>query len=343
MKEKLRLNIGSKIFSSIYTSDVNCRSAKMLEEDHCLIHYEDSSKGFYLEVYTDTPSNQSFVIFGGLYDPKSGYIYATLNKNCKAVIAFDCVEVLSEIYGKSITAKEITDAFISYKLSGDLYELDNRFKSRVVGSREPSTIYSHLTATRIEVSDKNDVIILFKTTFLYNIASVNTLVSHASGYETIELNSSFVDYPKSKLEKQNISYMDDISLYYSSSAYSMKTVSSDIIPIGNTSETKRYEISEILLKENIEELYDTKETLVYAKDNVSTLRRNGFAGYVNKSNIKKLQDADTIETKYTFKNIVTKNDIKEKIRSQWYAKGSRITQIIPELIYINKTFRKLSK
>lgn len=264
------------------------------------LDYDNNNDYGFIEFYMDTPSNKSFLILGGMYDPTTGYVYASLNKNRKSVIAYDAVEVFNYFNHGDIDLNTLTDLFIQYKLSGDLNILDKTLTAK----NKKSVIYRHLnkiTENEVEPFDAYIEILSCMSSLVYHLNYCNNSFNFNSGnFEAISW--SLYDYPK--ITMSDINDYKDISIAKSCSRIFMKnndlvnrSYYNDLINKSIYLDGEDAVINAVV-KENLEELYDTKETLVYSKDTVSTLRRNGFTKYVTKKSIPLLKKCDNVNLEY---------------------------------------------
>lgn len=332
--EKCSLNVTSGMTLYTINNSDNYR-IEDLEKKGYFIHHSKIKGSDYLEFYMDTPSNQSFFIFGGMYDPKTGYLYASINKNKKSIISCDLVILFSNYSNKKIELKYLNDLFIQYKLSGNSSILEKN-----ISSTDVSLIYKHFNKNTIIPDSMSPFKYLVSipcsvvsiATYIWYVTQDdvdNTINSNNKNYKAIlsNVNSYPVDIIDSKSTDFNL---NGIVLYKLSSKKCIDR--NDIFYYHN-------EDTSYVLTENIEDLYDTKETLVYSTDIIATLRRNGFAKYVTKENIPDLKKCDLKNVGYTY----TEYSYREKNFDDGNLPYNLISDLVSEIIYMNKTFRKINK
>lgn len=318
----------------------------LIKNNYNIIFNKESTEEYSIEIELDTPSSQAFMIFGGLYDPKTGLVYATTLRNRQAVIACDAVKIFSVYFNKKINKSDLTNAFINFKLSGksSLIERDltgettsiiykNLMNSGLIGREKPFNFYLNFLLSITSITN------IVETAISYNYSSKNnSLDKELKSIENSMMTSNARLFTNYSLNNSNLS---DITLLKSSTYTYIKN---DNIGSGALKDEK--DTLAGVLKINIDELLDTKETLVYSTDIVSTLRRNGFAQNVNKNTLpelKKLKDFredfyDNLEYSIVIGQVNNLEMYSDRYKSAIY-----IGENISQLIYLNKTFRKLSK
>lgn len=97
-----------------------------------------------LYFYINTPSDKSFFIFGGLYDPETGYLNAVGFKNRLNVPIFNIPLVLSGLAGKIYDLTETNRLLQRYKLNLDLPKMIDDIRNHSKTNKSSlSTIKRH--------------------------------------------------------------------------------------------------------------------------------------------------------------------------------------------------------
>lgn len=179
-------------------------------------------KRYNIDFCVDTPSSKSFFIFGGLYDPTTGIIYALGTKDRLNIPLCDLVDLFSNLAGSNMSLEHLNSILEKFKLSLNIEDFCESITKYV-----PNDTYSIIKRCLVF---KNDVkepmykydnnlgIQSFFTSFIRNITeyvnTFNTLLNlylyKENGSNSYGLNKglSFIVYKSRKT--RYVSQINDI-------------------------------------------------------------------------------------------------------------------------------------
>lgn len=110
-----------------------------------MFEFEEDKHNLIYILYEGVPSDKSFVMFGGLYDPETGFFHMSVLKNKHSLIIMDVVAYFNNNYGYA-TLESVNREFIKYKLSNDL---DSMSKNIITYDKKCSIIARNINKQNI--------------------------------------------------------------------------------------------------------------------------------------------------------------------------------------------------
>lgn len=167
-----------------------------------------------ISYYSKQPSNKSFYIFGGFYDPEDGLFYIGNNNRMECVILFDFVDFLFNLKGKIFGKDVITSYLQKYKILGKDSVLKNDFdnyrsyQELSIVKRNISTIVTKNKNDNEDFSNSSDILDIFKkvNSIIYGLERFSYITTSNFTQKYSKDMTYFYTYLDHKTDKNNNLY-----------------------------------------------------------------------------------------------------------------------------------------
>lgn len=215
MKDKV-ITLSSDMYYDItdreYVSDLELPS-----KSHFKIYLSSDDKGYSINFETGIPSNESFFMFGGIYDPTDGLLYASVDRYKESIVVCDIIEYIDRKIRENAGFRNITfnlenldtvtKLFKRFKVTGDEEALKSILTRK---DNINSIIFKHImgyTADKDLDPFSFDVIGLLKGDLVFYIYSVEKIFSKLMSRR---LSKSNLSKEEKDVLKRSYAVFDDI-------------------------------------------------------------------------------------------------------------------------------------
>lgn len=314
---------------------------------------------------TGIPSNESFFMFGGIYYPTDGLLYASVDRYKEAVVVCNISDYLSRVIRQNLghghvkgvleNLDTITKLFKRFKVTGD----DKSLESILTSRDNHSTVFRHMMGYTADIDSDTytfDVVSLLKGDLVFYIYSVEKFFSilmkrslsksNLSKEEKDTLKRSYsifddIDYGIDQTFALN-GLIDDVSA--NGSLGLRKICTRDYYLSGDIINKSRYINNDVSVKNIVELIECQSEEPIYSSDIKKLLKKNHFLSYLSDMNVGNIKYSGIGSNVYSELSIVDRfkpeNFRIDSDKTKQY-NANIVSSLITDIVYINKTFRKL--